>query len=278
MQINLLQYLDKTEQELKLRNYSQKTIKSYLSCLREYFDFLSFNKAIKDLKSNEKVKSFLLIKKDKGKSGQTINLYLNAIKFFYRDVLKSVDKIDLKFSKTSKKLPIVLSHDEIENILNYIKNKKHKLMIALAYGAGLRISEIINLKVQDIDFEQFIIHLKEAKGKKDRITILPKRLKDDLLNLIAGKKNKDYVFESNRGGKLNIRSAQVVFEHALRDAQIKKPASFHSLRHSFATHLLENGVDVRYVQELLGHANIRTTQIYTKVTNPQIKNIKSPLN
>jgi len=277
MQTKLQQYLDKTKIELKLRNYSQKTIKSYLSCLKEYFNFLSFDKAVKDLRSSEKVKKFLLIKQDKGRSGQTVNLYLNAIKFFYRDILKSAEKIDLKFSKTSKKLPIVLSRNEIGTILNQIKNQKHNLMIALAYGAGLRISEIINLRVQDIDFEQLTIHLKEAKGKKDRITVLPEKLKSDLLNLTAGKGGKNYVFESNRGGKLKVRSVQKIFENGLKLAKINKPATFHSLRHSFATHLLENGVDVRYVQELLGHANIRTTQIYTKVTNPSIKNIKSPL-
>ncbi len=277
MQTNFQQYLDKTKEELKLRNYSQKTLKSYLGCLKEYFKFLSSEKRVKDLKSVEKVKSFLLAKQDKGRSGQTINLYLNAIKFFYRDILKSSEKIDLKFAKTNKKLPVVLSHSEIEKILDKIKNLKHKLMVALTYGAGLRISEIINLRVQDIDFEQLTIHLKEAKGKKDRITILPEKLKSDLLNVIVEKDNKKYIFESNRGGKLNTRSVQKIFEKALKSAKIKKPATFHSLRHSFATHLLENGVDVRYVQELLGHANIRTTQIYTKATNPSLKNIKSPL-
>ncbi len=277
MQFNYQTYLDKTKNELKLRNYSQKTIKSYYLCLKDYFAFLAKYQNMKKMDVRDKVAKFLLLKQEKGQAGQTINLYLNAIKFFYRDVLKSVNKIDLKFSKISKKLPIVLSHSEIEKILNCIKNKKHKLIIALAYGAGLRISEIINLKIQDIDFEQFTIHLKETKGKKDRITILPEKLKLDLLKLIAGKDGKNYVFESNHGGKLNIRSAQSIFERALKSANIKKPATFHSLRHSFATHLLENGVDIRYVQELLGHANIRTTQIYTKVTNPSLKNIKSPL-
>lgn len=277
MQINLQQYLDRTKEELKLRNYSQKTLKSYLGCLKEYFDFLSCNETIKNLKSVEKVRKFLLNKQDKGRSGQTINLYLNAIKFFYRDILKSAEKIDLKFSKTSKKLPVVLLHSEIEKILEQIKNMKHRSMIALAYGSGLRVSEIMNLRVQDMNLQELTLHLKQSKGKKDRITVLPEKLKSDLLNLIVGKDSKNYIFESNRGGKLNIRSIQKVFENGLKSAKIDKPATFHSLRHSFATHLLENGVDVRYVQELLGHSNIRTTQIYTKVTNPSLKNIKSPL-
>lgn len=275
---NLQQYLTKTEQELKLRNYSRQTIKSYLLCLQKYFDFLTENSnVVKGLSSEEKVRKFLLQHQERGNAGQTINLYLNAIKFFYREILKSTDKIDLKFSKTSKKLPEVLSRLEIEKILAIIDNKKHKLLIALSYGAGLRVSEAVNLKVKDINSEELTIHLREAKGKKDRLTIFSEKLKNDLRAAMAGKNSNDYIFASERGGRLTERSAQKVFYNALKKCGINKPATFHSLRHSFATHLLENGVDVRYVQELLGHANIRTTQIYTKVTNPSLKNIKSPL-
>ena len=139
----------------------------------------------------------------------------------------------------------------------------------MAYGAGLRISEVVNLKIKDVNLEELTIHLKNAKGKKDRITIFPGKIKIDLQNLIAGKNPNDYLFESERGYKLTERTAQKVFENALRQSGIKKEATFHSLRHSFATHLLENGVDVRYVQELLGHQNIRTTRIYTQVTSPK---------
>jgi len=220
----------------------------------------------------------LLEKQDRGQSGQTINLYLNAIKYFYREISKSPKKIDLKFAKTSKKLPVVLSRNEIKGIINSIKNRKHKLLVALSYGAGLRVSEVINLKVRDISIEDLTIHIKQAKGKRDRITVFPEKLKSEVTSFIVGRKNNDYLIISDRGGKLTTRTAQKIFEKALKSAKIKKDATFHSLRHSFATHLLENGVDVRYVQELLGHANIRTTQIYTKVTNPKLKNIKSPLN
>lgn len=267
-------YLEQTSQELRLRNYSFKTIKAYLGCLREYFDFKKFNLEKID---EENIKQFLLNKQDKNYSSQTINLYLNAIKFFYREVLKISKKINLKIQKRSKKLPIVLSREEIKNIIESIKNPKHKLIISLAYGAGLRISEVISLKAKDVNLEELTIHLKNAKGKKDRITIFPEKIKTDIQNLIAGKNPNNYLFESERGGKLTERTAQKVFENALRGVGIKKDATFHSLRHSFATHLLENGVDVRYVQELLGHQNIRTTQIYTQVTNPKLKNIKSPL-
>ncbi|MBU1179326.1 tyrosine-type recombinase/integrase [Patescibacteria group bacterium] len=267
-------YLDKTKQELYLRNYSQKTIKAYLLCLNNYFNFIRIEP---QMANKEKIKEFLLHIKDKNYAPQTINLYLNAIKFFYSNILKSPRRIDIKFSKKSKKLPIVLSRQEIADIIKNIGNKKHKLLVSLSYGAGLRVSEAVELKIKDILADEGVIHIKEAKGKKDRITVLPERLKLELNNLIAGKDKNDFLFESERGGKLTTRTAQKVFENALKRAGIKKDATFHSLRHSFATHLLENGVDVRYVQELLGHANIRTTQLYTQVTNPSIKNIKSPL-
>jgi len=267
-------YLEQTRQELKLRNYSFKTIKAYLGCLKEYFDFKKFNLEKID---EQNIKQFLLNKQDENYSSQTINLYLNAIKFFYREVLKISEKINLKFAQRSKKLPIVLSREEIKNIIDSIRNPKHKLIISLAYGAGLRISEVVNLKIKDVNLKELTIHLKNAKRKKDRITIFPEKIRSNLKSLITGKQSDDYLFESERGGKLTERTAQKVFENALRRTGIKKDATFHSLRHSFATHLLENGTDVRYVQELLGHANIRTTQIYTKVTNPALKNITSPL-
>ncbi len=267
--------LQKTKTELELRNYSKKTIKSYLLCLSDYFRFIE---KIEENPSTDAIKKYLLEKKNKGQSSQTINLYLNAIKYFYRDIMKSLTAIDLKFAKTSKKLPVVLSRAEIGSIINSALNQKHKLIISLSYGAGLRVSEAVNLKIKDIDLNELTIHLKDAKGGKDRLTIFPEKLKNDIAGLIGDKNPDDFLFTSERGGRLTERTAQKVFENALEKAGIKKDATFHSLRHSFATHLLENGVDVRYVQELLGHANIRTTQLYTKVTNPMIRNIKSPLN
>ncbi|MBU0964460.1 tyrosine-type recombinase/integrase, partial [Patescibacteria group bacterium] len=162
-------------------------------------------------------------------------------------------------------------------MIDSIRNAKHKLLISLTYGSGLRVSEIVSLKVKDLDLEELVIHIKQAKGKRDRITIFPGKLKQDMQSFIDGKEKNDYVFASERGGKLSSRTAQKVFEHALKRAGIQKQASFHSLRHSFATHLLENGTDIRYVQELLGHQNIRTTQRYTQVTHTSLKKIISPL-
>lgn len=267
-------YLKKLENELKLRNYSSRTIKSYKSCVSEY---LRAKQEKFDYVDIDFIKKYLLSIVDKGMSSQTTNQNLQAINFFCRNVLKYKSKIDIRFAKTPSKLPVVLSRNEIQSILKAIVNEKHKLMLALAYSGGLRVGEVINLKIKDINPSELTIHIKGAKGNKDRITVLPEKLIGDVERIIFGKGNNDYVFASERGGKLTERTAQKVFEAALKKAVIKKEATFHSLRHSFATHLLENGVDVRYVQELLGHANIRTTQIYTKVTNPMIKNIKSPL-
>jgi integrase/recombinase XerD len=272
--MQLKELLEKIEIELKLRNYSRKTIKSYLLCLADYFRFIKIIKKNPDI---DLIKKYLLEKQNRNQASQTINLYLNAIKYFYREIFKSTVSINLKFAKVSKKLPVVLSRNEIEKIINSIENKKHKLLIAISYGAGLRVSESVNLKIKDINLGELTIHVKEAKGKKDRITVFPEKLKFELNNFIATRDKNDYVFASEREGKLTERTVQKIFENVLTKCNIDKDATFHSLRHSFATHLLENGVDIRYVQELLGHANIRTTQLYTKVTNPMLRNIKSPL-
>jgi site-specific recombinase XerD len=267
-------YLKKLEDELRLRKYSPKTVKAYLSCVGNYLKAKKDNFRTVDINF---IKQYILSKIDEGKSSQTTNQNLQAINFFCWNVLKYRGKIDIHFAKTPSKLPIVLSRDEIGKILAEISNEKHKLMVALAYSGGLRVSEIINLKIKDINLAELIIHIKGAKGNKDRITVFPEKLVADVEKLIANKNSNDYFFASERGGKLTERTAQKVFENAMKKAGIKKEATFHSLRHSFATHLLENGTDVRYVQELLGHANIRTTQIYTKVTNPALRKIKSPL-
>jgi integrase/recombinase XerD len=272
--MKLEELLKKIEDELKLRNYSRKTVRSYLGCLSDYF------RHAKNIKKNPDValiRKYLLKKKDEGWAPQTINLHLNAIKYFYREICRSRINIDLKFAKTSKKLPVVLSRKEIEEIIGAISNRKHRLMVALAYGSGLRVGEVVDLRIRDLNFDELTIHIKMAKGAKDRITVFPEKLKADLHELTALRHGNEFVFESERGGKLTERTVQAIFEKALKKEKIGKQATFHSLRHSFATHLLENGVDVRYVQELLGHRNIRTTQIYTKVTNPSLKNIKSPL-
>ncbi|MFA5125123.1 MAG: site-specific tyrosine recombinase/integron integrase [Patescibacteria group bacterium] len=266
--------MDKTIIELKIRNYSQKTIKSYIHYLG---DFLNFVNSDPVAVNSAKIKEFILLKQGSGYSSQTVNLCLNAIKFFYREILKKPQYIDLKLAKKNKRLPVVLSRGEIDLMINNTDNEKHKLILALAYGAGLRVSEAVNLKIKDVFLDELTIKVDQGKGRKDRLTIMPEKIKGKLAALIGNRSGNEYLFESERGGKLAERTLQAIFAKVLEKSNIKKEATFHSLRHSFATHLLENSTDVRYVQELLGHQNIRTTQIYTHVTNPSIRNIKSPL-
>lgn len=220
--------------------------------------------------------NFILFLQEKDKAPKTINLYKNAIVSFCRLVLyKDIEHIYL--SKVPRKLPVILSHDEIEKIINLVKNKKHRLMLQVAYGSWLRVSEIIKLKIKDIDFAQNFIHIKDAKWMKDRITVFSEKIKNDLLFFCRNRHLNSYVFPSEMWWCISSRSLQKVFNRAIKNARIQKEVTFHSLRHSFATHLLENGTDIRYVHSLLWHANIRTTQIYTQVTNPMLKNIQSPL-
>ncbi|MBN1916052.1 tyrosine-type recombinase/integrase [Candidatus Dojkabacteria bacterium] len=225
----------------------------------------------------DNIKDFLLYCKDKNISAKTRNQYLNAIKFYYYKVINVRDRIEIRSAKRTKSLPIVLNRSEIKELINATNNQKHKLLLSVAYGAGLRVSEVVSLKVKDINFQNLTLHIKQSKGDKDRITIFPNSIIDSLIAITGSKSRNEYVFSSEKGGKLTTRTAQKVFSNALKRSDIKKDASFHTLRHSFAIHLLENGTDVRYVQELLGHQNIRTTQRYTHVTNPQLRNIKSPL-
>ena len=272
--MNKDELLSEVRDELRVRNYSPKTIKNYLSCLNEYFGLKHDDFCDPD---REHIKRYLLDKQEKGYSSQTINLHLNAIKFYYYKVAKSYKKIGLQFAKRSKKLPVVLSREEIARIIKAIKNRKHRLLISLAYGAGLRVSEAVSLKIRDVNLDELTLHIKEAKGKKDRITLISEKLCSELSWQMDDKQAGDYVFDSQRGGKLATRTAAKIFDAAMAKAGVIKPATFHSLRHSFATHLLENGTDIRYVQSLLGHSSITTTQIYTAVTNPILKQIRSPL-
>lgn len=262
------------EREMRLRNYSTKTIKNYVWCINEFFSF--FAEGVSKI-NIEKMKFFLSRRQHEGKAPQTVNLYLNAMKFYYREILKCSFEIRIKFAKRPHKLPCVLTHSEIMRMIHEFANAKHRLLIGLSYGAGLRVGEAVSLKMKDISLEQRLICIRSGKGNRDRMTILPEKCFVALSKMAAVKERNDFVFESERGGKLHIRTAQKIFKRALEKAGIMKDASFHSLRHSFATHLIENGTDIRYVQELLGHKSLKTTQIYTQVTRSAIRRIASPL-
>ncbi len=265
--------LKKIELELKLRGYSMKTVKAYQSCINRY---LTWIKDDYEKLNIDKIKQFILWLIEKEFASSTVNLYINSIRFFYREVLDIEADFRIPNPKRRKRLPIVLSKNEIQSILDSITNKKHRTMIALAYSAGLRVSEVVKLRVKDLDIDDLTINIRQSKWKKDRMTIISEKLVPDLRIFCKGKEWGSYLFSSGRGWCLHTRSIQNVFHRALKKAWIKKKASFHSLRHSFATHLIENGVDVTYIQNLLGHSNVRTTMIYTQVSNSMLQKIISP--
>lgn len=275
--------LSKMEEELKLRNYSRRTLKSYIWCVREFVAFSELSDPDFALSMHqeailsEKIRIFFLKKTEEGLAPQTIHLFHNAIKFFFHNIVGILFNFRISMPKRSRRLPQILDRREIARMIEVIKNPKHRLLIMLAYGCGLRVGEVVRLRVGDVNGAEETLFVRCGKGNKDRLTVLPAKCLPLLNAFTAGKNCDDFILQSERGGRLTERTAQKIFENALQNADIRRDATFHSLRHSFATHLLENGVDVRYVQEFLGHRNIRTTQIYTHVTNLGRKNIKSPL-
>jgi len=211
-----------------------------------------------------------------GKSISYQNQCINGIKKYF--LFKGIDVgvLDLTRPKKEKKLPVVLSKEEIRSIIAVTHNLKHRTLLSLIYSGGLRVGEAINLKVNAIDSERMLIHIKGAKGKKDRYTLLSHSFLDTLRAYYKQYKPKTYLFEGQMGQKYSTSSAQQILKKAVDACGIEKKVTLHSLRHSFATHLLESGTDIRYIQELLGHQSPKTTMIYTHVTENSIKNISNP--
>lgn len=274
-----LRYADvlrRSEEELKLHGYSSKTLKAYLGQIRR---FLMYNqKDVNDL-ANEDIRRYIVsLLDDKAKSHAYVNQAISSIKFLFYDVLKRPNRtVDLPRPKKEHKLPEVLSQKEVNLILKTVQNTKHRVILLLTYSAGLRVSEVVNLKINDIDSQRMLIHVKQAKGRKDRYTLLSTVTLEMLRQYAKQCRLKDWLFPGEIEGKhLSERSVQKVFETACQRAGIIKDVSIHSLRHSFATHLLEAGTDLRYIQELLGHRSSKTTEIYTHVSEKNIARIKSP--
>lgn len=259
---------------MRLRNYSPASIRAYCNCARLMYKH--FKKPLNKITEQE-FKDFLNNLFEKNYSAHTVNQHHATLKLVFTKIYKIPFGFDIPYAKRDKKLPVVLSRQEIKKILNQLTNPKHRLMLSIVYASGLRVSEVVSIKVKDIDLENKTLLIQRSKGKKDRITILPENLILPLKSIINASVPEDYLFPSNRGGKLTSRSIQKIFHKAVTKSGIKKTATCHSLRHSFATHLLENGVDIRYIQELLGHLNLKTTQIYTKVAKHNLTKIKSPL-
>ena len=260
--------------QLKLRNYSPKTCNAYININMRFLEWLG--KSPKVVNNND-IKRYLEDLRHRGASASTLSVNLNALKFYYQKVLKRKFFVDIKHPKKPQTLPVVLNLGEVSILLNAVTNQKHRLALSLMYGSGLRVAEVVKLKVKDLDFERKTIHIKSGKGNKDRITILSPKLVRVLKVFLINKQAEDYVIAGRHERALSTRSLQKVFAQALKNCQVKKSATCHSLRHSFATHLLENGTDIRYIQKLLGHKKLETTQIYTQVTNKALENLISPL-
>ena len=206
-----------------------------------------------------------------------INQSLNAIKYYYNKILnRGLEPELLDRPKKMNELPKVLAKEALKGILGSLRNEKHKTMVFLAYSSGVRIGELLNLRITDLDFERALLHIQQAKGRKDRYTILSQKVIPMLRKYLHTNKPKDYLFEGQYGGKYSNSSVNKFWGKALKEARIAYAYTFHSLRHTFATHLLESGTDIRYIQQLLGHSSSKTTEIYTHVSTRYLGNIKSP--
>lgn len=266
-------YLEK----LQVLRYSENTIRTYVDCFKEFINYYN-TKELSEL-SQPDIQSYLLyLVNERCISTSYQNQAINAIKFYYEKVLKGPRRVYyIERPRKEQQLPNVLSEQEIKSIINSITNLKHKCMIMTCYSGGLRVGELLNLKPADIESDRMQIRIRGAKGKKDRVTLLSARLLELLRQYYKMYKPKEWLFEGQMGGQYSERSVQNVLKIACERVKIKKHVSMHTLRHSFATHLLENGTDLRYIQSLLGHSSPKTTQIYTHITTKGIDQIVNPL-
>lgn len=268
--------IDQYTKLLSLKNYSTKTEKSYLHHLNLFLDYISSNKITK-INENVLLDYFNHIKLRKNFSYSSMKQALASVRFLFLDVLKKEINFDFFIKiKKPERLPNILTTEEVKNLISSIENVKHKAIISTIYSCGLRISEVVNLRLCDIDSRSMTVKIVNAKGKKDRVVMLSEKLLELLRTYFKQYKPKEFLFEGQNGGKYSTRSIQQIFNRAVAKVKIRKRVSVHSLRHSFASHLLDNGTDIRFIQELLGHKHLATTQIYTHINPVSVKKIKSP--
>lgn len=269
--------LKELEKQMTLKGLASKTKKSYLGHIRRFMEFT--NKSIIDINKRDAenyLYHLLIVQKV---SHSYANQAINAIKITFRDVLNKDSLVyELARPKKEKKLPNVLNEEEVLKILNALSNTKHKAILYLIYSSGLRVSEVVRLRAKDIDSKRMMIHIRQGKGKKDRYSVLSEAALQMLRRYYSEERPEEWIFPGANGESfITERTVQRIFQNACQKAKINKDVSVHCLRHSFATHLLEGGTDIRYIQELLGHSSTKTTEIYTHVTKSSIRNIRSPL-
>jgi integrase/recombinase XerD len=265
------------EQRLIVKRYSWNTRKNYLQSFKEFLRY--FPETACGALTIDDIKRFLLEKITVDAiSESTQNSLINSIKFYYEQVERREKFViyDLR-PRNPKQLPGFLSKSDTEKLLKSVPNLKHNTILKLIYSAGLRLGELTRLKVRDINMEMKIVSIKCSKGKKDRISVLSIKMIDQIKQYLAEYKPKYYLFEGQTGGKYSERSVQQVMNQAVERSGVDENATVHTLRHSFATHLILNGTDIRTVQELLGHSDLKTTEIYTHITDAMKKEVRSPL-
>lgn len=262
---------------LQSKRYSENTIKNYVDSLHVFFNYFK-GKSFETIDHTDFVQfnNDYIIKRKLSSSYQ--NQFVNALKLFYRTTSSKKIDIDLIHRpKSIKALPNILSKKEVKSILDSNKNLKHKIMLSLIYACGLRRSELLNLRPTDILSDRNLLHIKNSKGNKDRVVPLPTSIITELRVYYKLFRPINYLFEGQKKGeRYSEKSLQLVFKQSLIRSKINKPATLHWLRHSYATHLLESGTDLRYIQELLGHKSSKTTEIYTHVSTKHLQNIPSP--
>jgi len=263
-------------QEMQFRNYSPRTVATYLSCLTGLSKHYNESPDKIDL---ERVKAFLHHSVLNGCSVSFVNQTIGAVKVLHEGVLKRRwEPLSIKRPRREKKLPIILSQQEVKSIVTILPNLKHRSILTLGYSAGLRISEVINLKVNHIDSSRMQIRVVGAKGKKDRYTVLSKSTLDLLRNYYKMYQPKDWLFSGMKpASQYSVSSIRKILKQACEKTRINKKISYHTLRHCFATHLLEQGTSIQIIQQLLGHANIRTTSIYLHVQQYKLDQVISPM-
>ena len=273
----ITEQLWRCEQKFVLKAFSQSTIKNYLSELRYFFSF--FSKRTYAEITKEEIEGYVYHLKSKYKCSDTKqNTIINAIKAYYEHVLgRSREYYDIQRPQKSKALPSVFSKGEIKQIIQVTDNLKHKAILLTIYAAGLRISEAINMRIKDIHSEEGYIFVKDAKGKRDRKTILSPILLDVLRKYYQQYKPAYWLFEGQEGGQYSAKSIQQILRKAIDKSKVNPWGTVHTLRHSFATHLLEAGVNLRFIQTMLGHSSSKTTEIYTHILAINNKVVKSPL-
>ena len=269
--------LDTMEKKLSIRRFSASTQQSYLFMFKTFLKFY-FPQDLSMLNRNEVMVYMHWLVNEKKTSTSYQNQAVNAIKFYLEQVLGyPTQYFQIDRPMREQTLPLVLSQDEVARILAQVKNIKHLAMLTTIYSAGLRISELLNLRIRDIDSDNMRIWIRQGKGKKDRLTILSPVLLQLLRKYYSSCKPKNWLFEGPGNLKYSGGSIRKILKRACMRAKINKQVVVHTLRHSFATHLLEQGVNLRYIQELLGHTSSKTTEIYTHVCHSDMIEVKSPL-